>query len=214
MTMCNDRYKNLIASRRTKLLLGLVLIPAGCTMTVLKPTSEDTVRERVATVEKKNRELELENEGLKARLAESQKEVNHEEAELEAATPQLASIRIGSSSVIDTDSNGERRLVLRLAPIDDRGRFVQVVGSLSVRAVAVPATGDPVPLAVAQFDPLEVREAWRGGVLGSGYVFEIPLSRTARAELPPTVDVVTHFADARSGRDLRDEQPVRVVSGQ
>ena len=211
MTMCNDNCGDRRPSWRMRLLLGLLLVPAGCKMTVLKPTSEDAVRERVAKVEKQNHELELENEGLRARLAESEKTITRDEAALEAATPQLVSMRISSSSVIETDSEGHRQLVLRLAPTDDRGRFMQVVGSLNVRVVAVPASGDPEPLAVARFDPVEVREAWRGGVLGSGYVFEIPLNRVGEGELPPTVDVVTHFSDARTGRDLRDEQPVRVL---
>ena len=210
--MFNDYCRGRVRHWRMSLLLGVMLVPVGCTMTVLKPTSEDSVRERIAKVEKQNRDLELENEGLKARLAESQKTLSRDEAALEAATPQLASIKIGSSSVIETARDGQRQLVLRLAPTDDRGRFMQVVGSLNVRVVAVPASGDPEPLAVAQFDPLEVREAWRGGVLGTGYVFEIPLTKGQGMELPPTVDVVIHFTDARTGWDLRDEQPVRVIT--
>ena len=121
---------------------------------------------------------------------------------------------ISSSSVVESGPVGDDRstLVLRLAPRDDRGRFMQVVGSLEVRAVSVPETGDPALIASVDFDPLAVREAWRGGILGSGYVFELELDR-ATDQLPPTIDVVTIFREATSGRTLREESPVAVEVG-
>ena len=191
-------------------LLLLCLLLPGCKVTVLEPTSEDTVRERLASIEQKNDALRLENEGLKTRLAELEGSFDGDERALAAATPRLAAILIASSSLIEQAPDGRRTLTLRLNPSDDRGRFMQVVGSLNVRVVAVPDEGAPSSLAVVRFDPSQVREAWRGGVLGSGYVFEIPLSDEGQAPLPETVDVVITFVDATSGRDLRDEQPVRV----
>ena len=93
----------------------------------------------------------------------------------------------------------------------DRGRFLQVVGDLSVTVVAVPDSGEPILLARQDFTPFEVREGWRGGMLGSGYVFEIPLSGELSKALPESVDVVTLFQVAGiEGSSLRDERPVRV----
>jgi hypothetical protein len=48
-------------------------------------------------------------------------------------------------------------------------------------------------------------------MLGSGYVFEIPLSGKLPKALPESVDVVTLFEVAGTGgTSLRDERPVRV----
>ena len=43
-------------------------------------------------------------------------------------------------------------------------------------------------------------------------MFDIPLQVATGTALPPTVDVVTVFTDGRTGRTMRDEQPVRVVA--
>jgi hypothetical protein len=190
---------------------GILLAPLACKMQVLKPSSDDTVRERVAALGEANRKLDLENEGLRSELATLNQDRTPEEVELEAATPKLAEVRIDSSSVVEERPDGSRQLVLRLAPSDDRARFVQIIGPLAVRVVAVPEKGGPIPLAATRFDSLQVREAWRGGFLGSAYVFKVPLASSTGNTLPPTVDVVTLFTDSRSGRTLRDEQPVRVV---
>jgi hypothetical protein len=98
-----------------------------------------------------------------------------------------------------------------MAPSDDRGRFLQVVGGLSVTVVAVPEVGEPILLAQRDFTPSQVREGWRGGVLGSGYVFEISFTEGLEKELPDSVDVVTLFQVAGIDRSpLRDERPVQV----
>ena len=188
----------------------LLMLVSGCKVTVLEPTSEDTVRERVVSIEKRNKELELVNSGLKTRLAEAEADLSREERTLAQATPRLSAILIASSSLIQKTADGSLTMTLRLDPSDDRGRFMQVVGTLTVRVVAVPAEAAPVSLAVARFDPAQVREAWRGGMLGSGYVFEIPLTGWGSETLPETVDVVINFSNAPSGRELRDERPVRV----
>lgn len=195
----------------TMLFCGILLASATCKMQVLKPSSDDTVREREAALKEANRTLELENEGLRSELAALNQDRPPEDVDLDAATPKLAEVKIASSSIIEERPDGSRQLVLRLSPSDDRARFVQIVGPLSVRAVAVPEKGNPIPLAAARFDSLEVRAAWRGGFLGHSYVFEVPLASTPGNALPPSVDVVTLFTDLRTGRTLRDEQPVRVV---
>lgn len=192
---------------------SLMAASAGCSVTLLEPSSEDTVRERVAAVEERNRELELENEGLRGRVAELEGGFDRDELAAAAATPRLSEVLVSNSSVVEPGPEGAAVLVLRLDPSDDRGRFMQVVGSLVVRVVAVPETGGPRSLAVRRFDPSEVREGWRGGVFGSGYVFEIPLGDASPSELPGTVDVVASFTDLTTGRDFRDERPVRVVGG-
>ena len=192
-------------------LLVLLFLQAGCQMKVMQPTSEDQVRERVASLEEDNRKLEDANSGLKARIAELTRGQSPDVQVAGEATPRLADLLIASSSSIDAraPASNPTRLVLRLAPRDDRGRFLQIVGALEVRVVSIPDSGAPVQLADVRFDPLAVREAWRGGVMGSGYVFDVPLDGTLSG-LPPTVDVVTIFTQAGSGRVIRDESPVKV----
>jgi hypothetical protein len=197
---------------RWTLALALLALTAcsGCSVTVLKPSSEDSVRERVARVEARNADLELENEGLRTQLAEHLQEISPDEAAIQAAMPRLAAMVIASSSIVESPPGGPRELILRLAPSDDRGRFLQIVGNLMVRVVAVPADGPPLTLAVAEFGPEQIRDAWRGGMLGSNYVLDIPLDQATHLGLPGTVDVVIRFTDATTGREFRDEQPVRV----
>lgn len=194
-------------------ILGMVLT-TGCQMKVMQPTSDDQVRERVASLDEENRSLLETNQGLEARIEELTREQAPRTRALGAATPRLTSLRIASSSIVEAPEGASDRsmLVLRLAPRDDRGRFLQIVGGLEVRAVAVPDAGAPVLLASLAFDPLEVREAWRGGVMGSGYVFRLPLDHPA-SELPDTIDVVTIFSEGGTERVLRDEAPVRVSRG-
>ncbi len=196
------------------LALSPILAVSACSMKVMKPTSGDSAREREARLAEENRELKDRNAGLQARIDELTADRPAAGEIPEAARPRLVAMAISPSSVVESGPVGDDRstLVLRLAPRDDRGRFMQVVGSLEVRAVSVPETGDPALIASVDFDPLAVREAWRGGILGSGYVFELELDR-ATDQLPPTIDVVTIFREATSGRTLREESPVAVEVG-
>ena len=181
---------------------------AGCSMKVMKPTSEDSVRQRVADLQRRNQALENENQGLRARISELTSDLPSERSVAENARPRLAGVSIASTSNVEPGPD-RQTLVLRMSPRDDRGRFIQLVGTLEVRAVSVPAAGPPRLLASKLIDPLSVREGWRGGILGSGYVFDIELEDPGH-QLPPTIDVVTIFTDADSGREIRDEAPVAV----
>ena len=195
-------------------LLPITMAPiTGCRMTVLPPSSGDSARDRNAVLREENEALKRENQGLKVRLSEAQADLDPEAVMISEATPRLVSMVVQDSSLVETPSaeNESPILVLRMAPSDDRGRFLQVVGDLSVTVVAVPGSGEPILLARRDFTPSEVREGWRGGMLGSGYVFEIPLSGKLPKALPESVDVVTLFEVAGTGgTSLRDERPVRV----
>lgn len=191
----------------------LVSLSTGCRVTVLSPTSEDSVRDRNATLQDENETLKRENEGLKVRVSEAENELTPQAIELSEATPRLISMMIQDSSLVESqdDETGASQLTLRMAPSDDRGRFLQVVGALSVTVVGVSAGEEPILLARHTFSPSEVRDAWRGGMMGSGYVFEVSLTGSPHENLPDFLDVVTLFEPARGDRPgLRDERPVRV----
>lgn len=191
--------------------LAGTLICTACSVRVLAPTSTDDVRTREQALQETNRQLEQENEGLQNRLAIAEESLSPTEQASQAATPQLVSMRIDSASVVREESDGQVILQLRMAPADDRGRFMQVVGELDVRAVAVYREGPPNPLAVLHLDPVAVRDGWRGGLLGSGYLFEVPLGDLKIEDLPSSIDVVTHFSNATGGGSLRDELAIRVL---
>ena len=191
--------------------LACTLVCTACSVRVLAPTSADDVRTREQALQETNRQLEQENDGLQKRLASAEQSLSPTEQANQAATPRLVSMRIDSMSVVREESDGQAILQLRMAPADDRGRFMQVVGQLDVRAVAVYLEGPPKPLAVLHLDPVAVRDGWRGGLLGSGYLFELPLGDVEIEDLPSSIDVVTRFSDSTGGPSLRDELAVRVL---
>jgi len=194
----------------TFLVMSLMI---GCRVTVLPPSSDDTARDRNAILREENETLKRENEGLKVRVSQAEADLDPGSLEVSQATPRLISMAIEDSSLIEPldKGTGTSQLVLRMSPSDDRGRFVQVVGALSVTVVGVSLEDDPVLLGQHTFTPGEVRDAWRGGVMGSGYVFRLPLSGALHEALPDSVDVVTLFEVAGVDRPgLRDERPVRV----
>ena len=205
--------RRLFLTSRCLLPCGL-LLACGCRMTVLEPSAGDDLRLRMMELEESNRILRLEKEGLMAEIdrIDARADLRVDDSSLRAATPRLSAIEISASSVIEAPEGGARTLSLRLDPSDERGRFLQVVGSLSVRAVAVRTGSPPRTLALGQFSPVEMRDAWRGGFFGSVYVLEIPLNDAPEESLPDTVDVVINFTDAVSGREFRDERAVRVSS--
>ena len=194
-------------------LLFLCFSVAGCRVTVLPPSSDDTARDRNAVLEEANQALTRENEGLKVRISDAESELDPLMVELSEATPRLISMTIQDSSLVEPldGETGPSHLMLRMSPSDDRGRFLQVVGGLSVTVVGVSVEEDPILLAQRTFTPTEVRDAWRGGLMGSGYVFEVPLTGSLHEELPDSLDVVTLFEGVAGDRPgLRDERPVRV----
>ena len=191
----------------------LVMLATGCRMTVLPPTSEDSVRARNTMLRDENEALKRENEGLKLRVSEAEAGRDPAVVEVSDATPRLVSMVIDGSSLVEpvAGERGPSQLTLRMSPSDDRGRFLQVVGALSVTVVGVSTGEDPILLARDRFTPAEVRDAWRGGIMGSGYVFEIPLTGRLHEHLPDSLDVVTLFEAAGNDRcELRDECPVQV----
>ena len=194
-------------------LLFLSFGVAGCRVTVLSPSSDDSVRDRNAMLEEENQALTRENEGLKVRISEAESEWDPMAVQLSEATPRLISMTIQDSSLVEPldGKTGSSQLILRMSPSDDRGRFLQVVGGLSVTVVGVSVQEGPILLAQQVFTPPEVRDAWRGGLMGSGYVFEIPLTGSLHEELPDSLDVVTLFESGSGDQpELRDERPVRV----
>ncbi len=120
---------------------------AGCGS--FKKVSEENDRLRTRL-----HELEDENQALARRTAELDGQLQRLVRDLPVsqavrdATPHIVELSIASvSHATDTDGDGRAdRLTVYIAPSDGRGRFVQLVGDLSVHAAALPADGDAVTL--------------------------------------------------------------------
>lgn len=104
-------------------------------------------------------------------------------ADVVAAIPNLAVIEIDKLSGPSASDTTSFPVFVRT--LDARRRFIQVVGTLTVRAWAYPsgtfAAAGSKPIAVASVDiavpakltPLELREAYRSGVMGTHYRVEL-----------------------------------------
>lgn len=100
--------------------------------------------------------------------------------ELALAMPRVVTLAFAGSAGIDRRNPQAPRLVMDVETLDGRNRFVQVVGRLRITAAqgAAPAAR---PLADITLRPVELREAFRSGILGTRYAVEVPLPADALA---------------------------------
>lgn len=185
---------------------GALLALAGCSnATMLKPTDSDALRVQVRDLKVQVEELTQANAQLELQVkaaTQSTQAGSGVSAEAALATPKLVQIRVGSPSHYEKDAAGGRCLAtLYLEPQDGLGRFLQVVGTLDVSIFELSATGSSRTLGSASFDPVEVRDAWRGGVLGSHYTFEVPIGGDGW-NCTGSVTARLAFVDAQTGKTL------------
>lgn len=69
---------------------------------------------------------------------------------------------------------------LYISPLDDRARFVQVAGTLTVRLDLLPppesgSASEPRLLATLELGPTELREAYRSSLTGTHYSVRVPI---------------------------------------
>lgn len=153
-------------------------------------------------------------------------------ADVVAAIPNLAVIEIDKLSGPSASDTTSFPVFVRT--LDARRRFIQVVGTLTVRAWAYPsgtfAAAGSKPIAVASVDiavpakltPLELREAYRSGVMGTHYRVElavIGLQKLRNGQANGQIsgqDIVISvaFTDALTGKTYEANRkiPARVPS--
>ncbi len=186
--------------------VGALLALAGCSpATILKPTDSDALRIQVRDLKVQVEELTQVNAQLELQVkaaTQAAQDNSGISAEAALATPKLVQIRVGSPSHFEKDAAGGRCLAtLYLEPQDGLGRFLQVVGTLDVSIFELSATGSSRTLGSASFNPVEVRDAWRGGVLGSHYTFEVPIGGDGW-NCTGSVTARLAFVDAQTGKTL------------
>jgi hypothetical protein len=174
-----------LTQQRTAAIVGLaaILFAVGCNPTVFTPNQNDALRRQVRDLEEqvnaaKAKQVELEQQLVQS--AKSAEEKSSIDPAILAATPHVASVQIGGSSgflasKVGVETGGCTARIY-LEPSDGLGRFLQIVGSVQISVFDLRAGGKSQTLGTAEFSPSQVRDAWRGGILGSHYTFEIPLA--------------------------------------
>jgi hypothetical protein len=174
----------------------------GCSMRILAPTAADSAREQVAAhaetiarLEARQRELEGEVRALREALADRPDAGVDPEAE--AARPRLAALGLGRGSVVRRTGDGAAEMVLYIEPRDGRGRFLQIVGTLTAQLAVLGIGSEPVVLGEWSYPPVRVRDAWRSGFMGTHYTImeAVPLPEEAASE----ASVLIRFDDAIDG---------------
>ncbi|MEX0885645.1 MAG: hypothetical protein WD009_04320 [Phycisphaeraceae bacterium] len=149
-----------------------------------------------------------------------------------AEVPVLSRIELGRFTAgYDTTGDGrDDTLRVYVRTLDQHGRMLPVAGRARVRAVVVPAEGEPRVLAERVYEPREWDAAYRAGFTGTHYTLELSLPNDIRAGAGDTgtgVDGVVagvagvgvagvagvhvHFHDAATGARLRAERTVELT---
>lgn len=158
-------------------------------------------------IAKANDALRLEREAqserirtLESDLAETRAKLTEANARLDAPVPQdvlealprVASIAIGRLSLIE-----DGRIVVFVSPSDGRGRFVQAVGTLEVRAVEISGVGaEPRVLGEAMLSPTQLRDAYVSGLSGTAYRVPIPLAEAPASPVTLAATLHDHLTGA------------------
>lgn len=176
-------------------------------------TEADALRERVMTLEREVEALQRQNTELKAQLRRRDARQRPIDDKVLAATPQAVELTISRLSHARAADSPDADDMLRIYvnPIDGRGRFVPLVGTMRVHAVIIQNDG-PVSLASSDLSPDRVRDAYRSSFTGSHYTIRLPI------DWPESVDrdlarsepiiVQVRFIDGVSGLELLAERSV------
>jgi len=184
------------------LLVAALIGTGGCSMRILAPTAADTARaeaaaqaQTVARLEMQLRELEGELRALRAALADAPEAAIDPEAE--AARPRLSAIGLGRGSAVRRTDDDGGVMALYLEPRDGRGRFLQIVGTLTVQLAVLGIGSEPIVLGEWSYSPGRVRDAWRSGFMGTHYTIieAVPLPGGSGGE----ASVLIRFDDAIDG---------------
>ncbi len=190
------------------ILTGVLL--AGCGGGKRASAENDKLRSENMQLQDRIADLEQEQRELAARLALYERDSPVAPAVLKN-TPRVSSIAIeGRSHARDTSGDGRSdELLVYVIPADGRGRFVQMVGDLSVHTAWIPADGDPVSLGRVALGPAEIREAYRSAFSGTHYTIAVPL------QLPDDLDlehaectVSVEFVDGHTGARQHTQEVV------
>ncbi len=160
----------------------------------------DILRAKVFDLEDEVAALRLRDSELETRLAAAERVPGEIDAEVRANTPQVAALGISRLSHVRRDDGGEGAptLVLYVEPVDGRGRFLQLAGTLAVNVAVLPAGGPARTIGSATLGPAELRDAYRSAFTGTHYTIEIPVEPAGDAD---TCEVRAVYTDGWTGQE-------------
>jgi hypothetical protein len=187
------------ASCATLLVVAAAAV-AGCRGRALAPNANDALRAELAT-------RTTERDAAVARASELETKLKAAEAaasgggdpEADAARPALARIAVSSLTTVRTRGSAEADLALIVVPTDGLGRVIQVAGTLKVSVAALVPGSEPVPAGSLVLRPLELRDRYRTGFMGTHYTVELPLAWRATGGDATAFAVAVEFTDGASG---------------
>ena len=194
-------------------LIGLALA-SGCGRS--SRVAEENQRLRFEVIELQN-QLESQqqrNQELQQELRQAATAPQTLPEDIRAVIPHVISLSIEKLSFArDTDGDGKPDLLtLYIKPTDGRGRFEQLVGTLSAAATLIPQNAEPVSIGRVQLTPAQVRDAYRSSITGTHYTVELPI------QIPEGLDekqafVRVVYADGRTGQELAAERIIELGDG-
>lgn len=165
----------------------------------------DALRREILELKTQVQTLQGERDEAQATLAQAQRlswDGNDLAAEVRQAIPHCVRMDIGlfSGPADADDQPGFDVVDVYLLPRDGRGRFVQIVGTVSITVDLLPPAGAP-PRRVAQLTLAahELREAYRSGFTGTHYTSRLALDQP----IPPgsgALAISASFNDALTGK--------------
>ncbi len=184
----------------------------GCNPVVLTPNQNDALRRQVRDLQEQVNSAKAKQVELEQQIAQSAKAAEEKSSidpAILAATPHVAMVQIGSPSGFLASKAGVETggctARIYLEPSDGLGRFLQIVGSVQISIFELKAGGKSQTLGQAEFSPGQVRDAWRGGLLGTHYTFEIPLAGSGW-NCQGSVTAKLEFRDGTTGKLFTSER--------
>lgn len=183
---------------------------SGCGSS-LTSDEADALRRKVLDLEKMNLQMSLRTTELEAELKRQSAEFGELSLEIRENTPRVARLTIGRlSHARDNDDDGRSEtLLIYVDPEDGFGRFVQLVGTLTVHAAILPADRDALTIGRFTLKPGPLRAAYRSGFSGMHYTIELPIQLSPENS-GQTCLVRVIFEDGHTGLEHSTEREIKL----
>jgi hypothetical protein len=195
--------------RRCVLLTLITLALPACGGVKNFENDNDRLRAENMDLSEKVATLTRENESLRAALAAAQSESKATKDPLPTGVtkPVLARVEFARfSGGIDTNKdNLDDALRLYILTLDQRDRFVQVIGDAKITVVATRPNADALTVATMSLDAKQLADVYRASFAGTHYTVIVPIT----TEPPPgTKQLLVHLTlhDRTTGHDHTCQQ--------
>lgn len=202
---------------RVIVVLALALLLSGAQL-----SCKNRSRAMSAQLRDQVHELKSENEALRRQQEELETQLKASMASQSSLSPVIGNTAVpvvtrimvdrASGRRTTPDSTGQRPLEIYIGAVDGRNRPIQLAGTMRVKVTQIQEVGPPIELVDFEMSPDELRDAWRGGLVGGPtWLASIPLDDS---DLGPNVDslnVRVFYRDLRTGALLEcgDEVDIR-----